>query len=775
MNHKFDEMTTSLYSGGKCQLNMKANSLFLTPALLLAAVSTGLCQPVITTQPSSLTNIAGTTATFSVDATGAEALHYQWQFNTLERTDQTNAVLVLTNVQTGNAGSYSVVITNVDGAVTSALATLTALTPPKIAFLSLSGKAATSSDNSHLYRSNSVSPGADLIFTTSASGTTPLHYQWQFNQIDLPGKTGTSLALTNVQLTNAGQYAIVVTNDAGAASKVATLTFDPTFTKITTGPIVTDVGYSAGGTWGDFNNDGFLDLFVFNGMDGNAYVPFLYRNNGDGTFTKVTSGPPVNVAAESTSACWGDYDNDGNLDLYATTTGLNLLYHNNGNGTFTRITIGSVVTDFANSGGGAWVDYDNDGFLDLFVPTIASSTSVHSFLYRNNGDGTFSTITNSTLVTDLGSFFGGAWGDYDNDGNLDLFVVGNSDFGFRQPNRLYHNNGDGTFTRVTTGSIATDVANSEVCTWGDYDNDGFLDLFVGNSTGQKNFLYHNNGDSTFTRITNDIVANDAGKAFGCAWGDYDNDGWLDLYVGNEGNTGNVPTVVNFLYHNNGDGTFTKVTTGSPVNEYSDSWGVTWADYDNDGFLDLFASRGDGRGNYLYRNNGNSNNWLTVKLIGTVSNRSAIGAKVRAKATIGGVSRWQLRQITGGSDFSGHNELQANFGLEDATNVELLRIEWPSGIVQTLTNVAPKQILNVVEHQQPGAVTAPGFTSVSRATNGAVYLSVAGDAGLLYLFEGSTNLVNWSRLGVRTNATGAIQFTDLRATNYAKRFYRVSIP
>ncbi len=335
---------------------MKANSLFLTPALLLAAVSTALCQPVITTQPSSLTNIAGTTATFSVEATGTEPLHYQWQFNTLERTDQTNAILVLTNVQTGNAGSYTVVITNVDGAVTSAVATLTVLLYPKIAFLRLSGGAATSQDPSHFYRSNSVSPGAYLIFTTSASGTAPLHFQWQFNQLDLPGKTGTSLILANAQLTNAGEYAIVVTNAAGATSQVATLTVDPTFTKITTGPIVTDVGYSDGGTWGDFNKDGFLDLFVYNGMDGNAYVPFLYRNNGDGTFTKVTSGPPVNVSAEATSGCWGDYDNDGNLDLYVTTTGLNLLYRNNGNGTFTRITLGSQVTDFAYSGGApGWI------------------------------------------------------------------------------------------------------------------------------------------------------------------------------------------------------------------------------------------------------------------------------------------------------------------------------------------------------------------------------------------------------------------------------------
>src|SRR6266567_9196978 len=544
---------------------MKANSLFLPPALLLAAVSTGLCQPVITTQPSSLTNIAGTSAAFSVEATGTEPLHYQWQFYTLDRTDQTNAILLLTNVQTGDAGSYTVVITNVDGAVTSAVATLTVLLYPKINFLRLSGYAATSQDISHLYRSNSVSPGANLIFTTSASGTAPLHFQWQFNQLDLPGKTGTSLALTNAQLTNAGEYAIVVTNVAGATRKVATLTVDPTFTKITTSPIVTDGAYSAGGTWGDFNNDGFLDLFVPNGTDGSAYVPFLYHNNGDGTFTKVTSGPPVNLAADSYSACWGDYDNDGNLDLFVATTPRNLLYHNNGNGTFTRITTGGVVTDLAYSGAGAWADYDNDGFIDLFVTTaVSSSTSVHNFLYRNNGDGTFSTITNSTLVMDLGSFWGCAWGDYDNDGNLDLFLIANNDFGAGQPNRLYHNNGDGTFTRVTTGSIATDVANSDACAWGDYDNDGFLDLFVANEFGQKSFLYHNNGDGTFTRITNGIVVNDIAQSpvglysgsFGCAWGDYDNDGWLDLYVGNEGGPGLAPPVVNFLYHNNGDGTFT---------------------------------------------------------------------------------------------------------------------------------------------------------------------------------------------------------------------------
>ena len=147
------------------------------------------------------------------------------------------------------------------------------------------------------------------------------------------------------------------------------------------------------------------------------------------------------------------------------------------------------------------------------------------------------------------------------------------------------------FTKVTTGSIVNDLGYSGAAAWGDYDNDGFLDLFVANINGPNNFLYHNNGDGTFTRITNGIVVNDPANSppgcdcgsYGCAWGDYDNDGFLDLFVTNEGPPALVPTVVNFLYHNNGDGTFTKITTGSPVNEYSDSWGCAWADYDNDGF------------------------------------------------------------------------------------------------------------------------------------------------------------------------------------------------
>jgi hypothetical protein len=196
---------------------------------------------------------------------------------------------------------------------------------------------------------------------------------------------------------------------------------------------------------------------------------------------------------------------------------------------------------------------------------------------------------------------------------------------------------------------------------------------------------------------------------------------------------------------------------------------------------LFVANGfvvDSENNLLYHNNGNSNAWVNFRLIGRLSNHSAIGAKVRLKATIHGRTFWQMREISGGSGFGSQNDIRANFGLGDATNAELVRIEWPSGIVQTMTNVAGRQFLTVVEHQERQTISpplAPTFTSVSRSTNGMVDLSVSGAPGLLYLLEASTNLANWMKVGVRTNAVGTFQFTDTAATNYATRFYRVSAP
>ena len=534
-----------------------------------------------------------------------------------------------------------------------------------------------------------------------------------------------------------------------------------TFTKITTGPIPLDKAQSDNGAWGDYNNDGFLDLFVFN-EPGFATSPFLYRNNGDGTFTKVTSGPPGNVPADSGSACWGDYDNDGNLDLFLAANSVNQLYHNNGNSTFTRITTGSLVTDSAFHIGAAWADYDNDGFLDMFVTAYDTTGKSHNSLYRNNGSGAFTRVNTGPLVTDIGSSLGCVWGDYDNDGHIDLFVTGGGP-SVAQANRLYHNNGDGTFTRMTNGSISTDTGYCGACAWGDYDNDGFLDLFVGNAGGLPDFLYHNNGDGTFTRVTNSIVETDTTWSAGCAWGDFDNDGFLDLFVANNQYISNGLPAVNFLYHNNGDGTFTKITTGSIVTDSSSADGCAWADYDNDGFLDLFVSQYNAQGNYLYHNDGNTNAWLEVKLVGTVANRSAIGARVRVNATIGGVSRWQLRQITGGSGWAGHNELRANFGLGDATNANTVRIEWPSGTVQEFQNVAARQILTYIEPPRLSAST----------TNGVPKFSLKGGRGLQYEIDSSPDLSLWSSIGTLTitNLNGTIQIVDTNPPALDQRFYR----
>ena len=271
--------------------------LCLAVGLLLTA--TGLTQPVITTQPLSQTNIVGTTATFSVEATNALPIFYQWQKNATDLTSQTNTTLVLTNVQTGNAGPYSVVVSNVDSAVTSDVATLTVLVPPSIT------KQPTN---------QSASLGASATFSVLAVGTTPRYYQWRFNDVDMPGKTSTSLVLTNLQLTNAGGYTLVVTNIAGSAtSQVASLTIDPTFKKITAGEVVSERLNSRGCAWGDYDNDGWVDLFVAN-RDGQNES--LFRNLGDGTFTRVTSGPVVTSGGDSMGGGWGDVDNDGHLDLF---------------------------------------------------------------------------------------------------------------------------------------------------------------------------------------------------------------------------------------------------------------------------------------------------------------------------------------------------------------------------------------------------------------------------------------------------------------------------
>jgi hypothetical protein len=273
-----------------------------------------------------------------------------------------------------------------------------------------------------------------------------------------------------------------------------------------------------------------------------------------------------------------------------------------------------------------------------------------------------------------------------------------------------------------------------------------------------NFLYRNTGTGTFARVTTGAIATDTGHFLGCAWGDYDNDGFLDLFVCQAFGENNA------LYHDNGDGTFSKITTGSIVNDGGDSAGCAWGDYDNDGFLDLFVANGadsNAQPNFLYRNDGNSNQWLKIKCVGGPSNRAAIGAKVRVQTLNGaGASSWQMREISGGHGF-GQNSLIAHFGLGSATNAQTVRIEWPSSIVQTLTNVAAKQLLIVTE---PPLLQA-------RLTNGNFELLLTDRMGSSSRIEVSSDLTGWTSLGTVTNVTRTVLVTDPAAANQQQRFYR----
>jgi hypothetical protein len=473
---------------------------------------------------------------------------------------------------------------------------------------------------------------------------------------------------------------------------------DP-FTRILTGPVVSGVN-STVLAWGDFNNDGFQDLFVST----RTGPSLLYSNNGNATFSQVLTGPVAMDSGNCFGATWGDYDNDGFLDLFVgvNSNGNDWLYHNNGHGGFTKITAGAIVNSGGNANNSCWADYDNDGFLDLFV----ANSDQNDFLYNNNGDGTFTRITTNTIALKAGNSQGGSWADYDNDGLPDLFVSR-----VNEPNLLYHNEGRGIFTSVTNGIIVHDVSVGQGTSWGDYDNDGHLDLFVVNPNA-RNFLYHNNGDGTFNKITNGAIVTDIGNGHGCGWADYDNDGYLDLFVANR-------LGANFLYHNNGDGTFMRATTGVVPTDAADASAAAWADYDNDGFPDLFVTELNPFSNRLYRNNGNSNHWLTVQCSGRLSNRTAIGAKVRVKATMGGRMVWQLREISGGGGLGSQNDLRAGFGLGDATNVDLVRIEWPSGIVQEFHDVAPLQFITIIEPEAritPLSVDVDAGTSVTFVVN-----------------------------------------------------------
>ncbi len=534
--------------------------------------------------------------------------------------------------------------------------------------------------------SASVSTRANLALFGMAYGSEPITYQWYKDGMELAGQTDLFLVLFDIRLEDAGFYSVVATSPAGSAtSEVATLTVNATFSKVTTGSLVNSGGTSWGAAAGDYDGDGFLDLFV---AKAGTEFNHLYRNNGDGSFSRVEAGVIANEITSSFTACWADYDNDGLLDLFVANSAdppiieNNSLFRNRGNGAFQKVT-NSVSQEGSTSICSAWADYDSDGFLDLFI----GNQSGRNFLYRNNRDGSFAKITTGSVVADtLKLTVSSAWADFDNDRDPDLLVA-NAIVG-SQHEYLFRNDGDGSFLKIASGPVVASGGNSYACAWADFDNDLDLDVFIANNAGQHDFLFANNGDGTFIAVTEGPILDDGADSVSATWGDFDNDGWLDLFVVCQAQK-------NLFYRNNGNGTFSQIDVGSPVSDVGMPGHCLSADFDNNGFLDIFVTNVGGN-NSLYRNNGNSNNWISIQCVGTGSNRSAVGAKVKVRARIRSVDRWQMREIASRDATGSPNSLRAEFGLGDATNIDLIRIEWPSGVIQELAGVSVNQFLNVVE-------------------------------------------------------------------------------
>lgn len=450
-------------------------------------------------------------------------------------------------------------------------------------------------------------------------------------------------------------------------------------------------GVSAGVAFGDYDNDGYIDLYVTNNannMNDPNQKSFLFKNNGDGTFEKIEDGPTVSFSGYSSGAVWGDYDNDGFLDLFVTRqiNQHNLLFHNNGNGTFTQIKEGDIVNDYGDSYSAIWVDTDNDGWLDLFV---ANSGNQPNFYYRNLGNGNFEPVRDDVISSERGTSYSAVFGDYDNDGDQDLFVPTRG----KAVNALYMNNGDGSFTKVTDSPVVTDQLNSSSGSFVDYDNDGDLDLFVANGgffyAGENNSLYENNGEGEFKKITDQPFVNDSSQSQSGVWADFDNDADLDLYV-------TTYLSPDKMYLNNGDKTFTEVTQGFIVYPPSFSTGTGAGDIDNDGDLELYVANWDNQNNFYFINNSSGNNWFKIICEGNESNRNGIGARVVLTALVQGKEIHQVREINTCIGFRSQSDLTAHFGLGDAAVIKSIRINWPSGRIDELTELEPNQYVRIKE-------------------------------------------------------------------------------
>jgi len=521
-----------------------------------------------------------------------------------------------------------------------------------------------------------------------------------------------------------------------------------------------------GAAFFDYDNDGWLDVFLVNGWRlegfpaGQEPICHLFKNNRDGTFRDVTLKAGLARSGWGQGVCIGDYDNDGFEDLFITYFGKNVLYHNNGDGTFTDATEKAGVGGNGKrwSTGCAFVDYDRDGHLDLFVanyidldlstaPVPESGPCLYkgvlvacgppglpggkNILYHNNGDGTFTDVSESSGITQAyGTYgLGVLVADFDNDGWPDIYVANDS-----MAAALYQNQKNGKFVDIGIAAGAAYSPDGKPqagmgVSAGDYDRDGHLDIFKTNFSGDTHSLYRNLGATTFedTTFASGLGVNTRFLGWGCGFFDMDNDGWLDILIAN----GHVYPEVEqlhteagyaqrkLLYRNLRNGRFEDVTqrAGSAILSPIAARGCAFGDFDNDGDLDLLINPVNEYPELIRCDSSLKNSWIKVKTIGTKSNRSGIGARLKCVSREPGskAASVQLDEVRSGGSYMSQNDLRVHFGLGKADKVELLEIRWPSGQVDALKNLPPNQIFFVKEGE--GAVRTMKFPAAGRKRTG----------------------------------------------------------